>query len=67
MAPVKQLRYQVKIKESLYIALFVVSISILYIALFVVSISINKLFSIDYENIYLFSIFFSIDFAVVEG
>ena len=35
-----------------------------YIALFVVSRSIKKLFSIDYVNIYFFSIFFSIDFAL---
>ena len=34
-----------------------------YIALFVVSGSIKKIFLIDYVNIYLFSIFFSIDFA----
>ena len=34
-----------------------------YIALFVVSGSIKKLFSIDCVNIYLFSIFFSIDFS----
>ena len=32
------------------------------IALFVVSGSIKKLLSIDYVNVYLFSIFFSIDF-----
>ena len=42
----------VKINESLYIALFVVSQSI------------KKLFSIDYVKIYLFSIFSSIDFAM---
>ena len=34
-----------------------------YIALFVVSESIKKLFSIDHIIIYLFSIFFSIDSA----
>ena len=34
-----------------------------YIVLFVVSGSIKKLISIDYVNIYLFSIFFSIKFA----
>ena len=34
-----------------------------YIALFVFSGSIKKLFAIDYVNIYLFSIFFSIDFT----
>ena len=34
-----------------------------YIALFVVSGSIKKVFSIDCVNIYLFSIFFSIDFV----
>ena len=34
-----------------------------YVALFVFSGSIKKLFSIDCINIYLFSIFFSIDFA----
>ena len=34
-----------------------------YIALFAVSGSIKKLFSIDYVNIYIFLIFFSIDFA----
>ena len=34
-----------------------------YIALFVVSRSIKKLFSIDYDDIYLFSIYFPIDFA----
>ena len=33
-----------------------------YFALFVVSGSIKKIFSIDYVNNYLFSIFFSIDF-----
>ena len=38
-----------KINESWYIA-------------FAVSVSIKKLFSIDYVNIYLFSLFFSIDF-----
>ena len=34
-----------------------------YVALFAVSGSIKKLFSIDYVNAYLFSIFFSIDFS----
>ena len=34
-----------------------------YIALFVVSRSIKKLFSIDYDDIYLFPIYFSIDFG----
>ena len=35
----------------------------LYIALFVASGSIKKLFLTDFVDIYLFSIFFSIDFA----
>ena len=34
-----------------------------YIALFVISGFIKKLFLIDYENIYLFPLFFSIDFS----
>ena len=38
-----------------------------YIALFVVSKSMKKLFSIYYVNIYLFSIFFSMDFARQKG
>ena len=38
-----------------------------YIALFVVRKSIKKLFSIYYVNIYLFSIFFSMDFARQKG
>ena len=38
-----------------------------YILLFVFSRSIKKLFSIDYVNIYLSSILFSIDFAWWKG
>ena len=34
-----------------------------YIALFVISLSVKKLFSIDCDNIYVFSIFTSINFA----
>ena len=51
MVPVRRLKNQVKINVSQYIALFVVSRST------------KKFFSIDYVNIYLFSIFSSIDFA----
>ena len=35
-----------------------------HIALFVVGGSIKKLFSIDYVNVYFYSIFFSIDFSI---
>ena len=37
-----------------------------YITLFLVSGSIKKLFPIDYVNIYLFSICFSIDFEIYK-
>ena len=71
----KLLRYSVKAakvscrkKKTCYISFVKVKVNeSRYIALFVFRGSIKKLFSIDSVNIYLFSIFFSIDFSRWKG